>query len=554
MQSRTNNSEKMFHSIEDTTLLEALTSLGRSINIMSTYGNQHPAFKQAIAASFISMQTLLIDRKKVNIGSFNGVMTVDETPVNAAGTLLKSLERRLVHLHITSLRIARGISETELQKLAELLAHNEAEEFDAEMNQAGLSHIVSEGTKFQAVRDGQTVANKGDLAGAGGHDILVLEDDLAGTENSENDSGEASVHVEQIVAFLQGDLDLEEGQVAEELKELASDPSRLGQMIMESVAIRQSASELSGESLSDVVLGCLRRTYDGLRKQPAFQSSEGVADLQKALLLLEESMLDKMRDIAGEPDPELDRKIVQTIREMDENLGVEQAAMQYMEHHDAIEESKQALQDYVRAKGAGPAADLISHIDLPEAEWRRIVVESRNAAGGGKQPPIASGLNTIAMVFEKLENLIKADKKDDGKVKDLLGQANHNLDDTLDSTKEKLELLSQKIADEDTGTIGGQGRIMNRKELLSSIAEIAQELMQPLTAINASLEMMLGGYVGDVNQEQHTILDLANNSGAHLTYLMKELIEIVGCPTNKGVDDRFHTTSEKVVLLEQTEG
>jgi signal transduction histidine kinase len=212
------------------------------------------------------------------------------------------------------------------------------------------------------------------------------------------------------------------------------------------------------------------------------------------------------------------------------------------------------LQDYVRTKGAGEAADLISHIDLPEAEWRRIVIEIRNANRGGNQPPIAAGLNTIAMVFEKLENLIKADKTDGGKVKDLLGQANNNLDDTLDSTKEKLELLSQKIADEDTGTIGGQGRVMNRKELLSSIAEIAQELMQPLTAINASLEMMLGGYVGEVNREQHTILDLANNSGAHLTYLMKELIEIVGCPTNKGVDDRFHTTSEEVVLLEQTEG
>jgi hypothetical protein len=553
MQSREKNTDKIFQPIEDQALHEALTALGRSINIISTYGTHHPAFQQAIGAALISMQTLFIDRKKINIGAFNGVMTVDETPISAIGTLLKSLERRLVRLHITSLRIAQGISEAELTKLSELLATNEIEDFNSGMSQAGLSHIVSEDTRFQAVRDDQTVANESDLAGAGGNGILVLDDDVSGSGNDRDGSGESSVNVEQIVAFLQGDMDVEDGTVSEELTELASDPTKLGQMIMESVAIRQSASELSGESLSDVVLGCLRRTYDGLRKQPAFQTSEGVADLQKALLLLEESMLDKMRNIAGESDPEVDRQIVQAIREMDENLGFELSANQYMEHRDAIEENRQHMQDYVRSKGVGVAEELISNTDFPASEWQRIVVGNAKAgSGSGGELPIAAGLNTLANVFEKLESLMKSDETDGSQVKDLLGQANDNLDGTVDSTKEKLEVLSKQL--EDTGTIGGQATSMSRKELLSNIAEIAQELMQPLTAINASLEMMLGGYVGEVNPEQHTLLDLANNSGAHLTFLMKELIEIVGCPTNKGVDDRFHTTSEQVVLMEQKTG
>ena len=355
--------------------------------------------------------------------------------------------------------------------------------------------------------------------------------------------------MDQIVAFLQGDLDIEDGNVSEELTELASDPARLGQMIMESVAIRQSASELSGESLSDVVLGCLRRTYSGLRKQPAFQTSEGKADLQKALLLLEESVLEKMRNIAGESDPEIDRQIVQAIREMDENLGFERAANQYVGHRNAIEKNKQKMQDYVRANGEELAEELISGTDFPASEWRRIVVNSgETAPHPAGEPPIAAGLNTLATVFEKLESLMKSDETDGRQVKDLLGMASDNLDDTLDSTREKLDVLSKQL--DDTGTIGGQGLKMTRKELLSSIAEISQELMQPLTAISASLEMMLGGYVGEINQEQRSMLDVANNSGAHLTFLMKELIEIVGCPTNKGVDDRFHTTSEQVVLME----
>lgn len=544
-----------FQPIEDSLLLDALNALGRSINIVSTYGNHHPAFQQAIAAALISVQTLFIDRKKVNIGAFNGVMTVDEIPILAIGTLLKSLERRLVRLQITSLRIAQGISEPELTKLAELLACNEVENFNAGMNQAGLAHIATEKTRFQAVREGQSVANNGDLAGAGGHGVLVLDDDLGG-DSSGTGQGGASVHVEQIVAFLKGDIDHDADGVGDALNELASDPARLGQMIMESVSIRQAASELSGESLSDVILGCLRRTYDGIRKQPAFQSSEGVADLKKALLLLEENILDKMRDLAGDSNPEMDRQIVQAIREMDENLGFELAANQYMEHREAIEENKKQLQSYVKAKGVGMAEELLDNTGFPSSDWRRIVVESQHSPNGSQPPPIAAGLSTLTMVFEKLENLMRSNDSDASKMKDLLGQANHNLDDTLDSTKEKLEHLSVQLlnSNEDTGTIGGQAAKMDRKELLSSIAEIAQELMQPLTAISASLEMMLGGYVGTINLEQRTILDLANNSGAHLSFLMRELIAIVGCPTNKGTDDRFHTTSEQVVLMEQKEG
>lgn len=540
-----------FQPIEDPSLLEALNALGRSVNIVSTYGNHHPAFQQAVASTFLSMQSLFMERKKVNIGAFNGVMTVNETPIQAIGTLLKSLERRLNRLQITGLRIAQGISEAELTKLAELLACNEVENFNAGMSQAGLPHISSENTRFQAVHDGQTVANNGDLAGAGGNGVLVLDDDSGDAEGT--GQGAASIHVEQIVAFLKGDIAHDDEGVGEALTELASDPARLGQMIMESVAIRQAASELSGESLNDVILGCLRRTYDGLRKQPAFQCSEGVADLKKALLLLEESILDKMRDLAGESNPEMDRQIVQAIREMDENLGFELAANEYMEHRDAIEENKRQLQNYVQTKGVGPAEELLANTDFPSSDWRRIVVESHHPATGASQPPIAAGLSTLTMVFEKLETLMKSNESDASKVKDLLGQANHNLDDTIGSTKEKLEHLSLQVLNthEDTGTIGGQAARMDRKELLSSIAEIAQELMQPLTAISASLEMMLDGYVGSINLEQRTILDLANNSSEHLSFLMRELITIVGCPTNKGTDDRFHTTSEQVVLMDQ---
>lgn len=548
----TRNLDPQFKTIDDPDLLSALNELSRSINIITTYGKEHPAVQMSIVTTRMAMQTLFRKRKRLIIGSFNGAMTVDEVPIHAKGTLIESLERRLTRLHITGLKLSMGIGESELIQLAKLLSSKEADEFQTGINQAGLTHISSKNTSYKAVHDGQTVANNSDLAGTDGNGVLVLEEDsTVEGEGPGNGDANKSVHVDQIVAFLKGDINSDQPGVGEELSELASDPARLGQMIMESVAIRQSACELSGESLGDIVLGCLRRTYSGLRKQPAFQTSEGKADLQKSLLLLEESMLDKMRNLSGDENTELDRQIVQTIREMDESLGFEMSAMQYMEHHDGIKNNEQELQEFIKAKGEATATDLLSKTDFPKTEWRKIIGESKKSVED--KPPIMAGLNTLTTVFEKLENLIKSNATNENQVKNLVGQVSDNLEDTIFTTTGKLELLSQQIKDDKTGTIGGQGRNMNQDELLAALSEVAQELMQPLTAINTSLEMMLNGYVGEVTNDQLDLLELASNSGEHLKFLMNMLIEIVGCPANKGIDSRFHTTSDEVALLKETE-
>lgn len=537
-----NTTAQTFNSIEDPILTGALNELGRSINLVSTYGTNHRVAKTALTATVQAMEALFADRSKISIGAFNGVLTIDGKTVKTTGALQKSLERRLDRLRITGLKITRGTSEDELVKLTELLATTDADAFEQNLASSSMDHVVTENTEFQAVGDGQTVANNSDLAGMGRGEVLDLEDELSAETASEQES---NLHVEQIVAFLKGDIDAETGEVGNELTELASDPDRLGRMIMESVSIRQEVSELSGESLNDIILGCLRRTYDGLRKQSAFQSKEGKVELKKALLLLEESVLDKMRSLAGDENPELDRQIVQAMRDMDENLSFEIAAAQYMEHREAIEQSKEQLHHFIQEQGTDVAETLLEGSGFPGNDWRRIVVESGKPQTKGDSS-LSDGLSTLTTVFEKLEQLMKSETADGTKVKDLLGQANDNLDDNLDNTREKLAALSS--------TIGGQARNMSRPELLAALAEVAQELMQPLTAINASVEMMLHGYVGEITGDQENLLTLASNSGEHLKYLMDMLIDIVGCPINKGIDNRYHTTSDEVQMLKDAEG
>jgi hypothetical protein len=539
-----------FAPIEDPAISHALNELGRSINLLTTYGKNHPAASKALHGTHLAFEDLFSARKKLTIGAFNGVLVIDEKTAQTTGTLQKSLERKLVRLNITGLRIARGISPEELEQLVELLSSGDADTFQNSMGNSGMSHIEAENARLETVREGQTVANESDLAGMGGDGVLVLEDETS--EPHQQAGHDAGVHVEQIVAFLKGEGDSAAGPVGNELSELASDPERLGQMIMESVSIRQKASGLAGESLNDIILGCLRRTYDGLRKQSEFQSSEGKAELKQALLLLEDSVLRKMRGITGEEDPELDREIIQAMREMDDQLSFEVAAAQYMEHRKAIKQNRQQLKNFVESQGTETAEALLADIGFPGNDWRKIVVDS-GKQGAGDGGALSAGFNTLATVFEQLEQLMKSEKASSPQVKDLLWQANDNLDDTIDHTREKLEALSHQIKDGEAVTIGGQAHSMSREELLTALSEVAQELMQPLTAVNASLEMMLNGFVGRVTDEQQDLLSLAANSGEHLKFLMNMLIDIVGCPTNKGIDSRFHTTSEQVVLMQDAE-
>ncbi len=535
----TSKQQQPFETVADPALTRALNELGRSVNLFTTYGKNHPAAANSVVEAALAMEALLSGQKKIVLGAFNGVLTVDEQAVTTAGTLQKSLERRLVRLNITGLKIDRGISQEEIATLAELLAAADADTFQQNLSTRSLDHIQSESLNFKAVRADQTIASRCDLAGMGGGGVLVLEEEAPPPAEPER-----SLHVEQIVAFLKGDIEVESGDVGDELATMASDPDHLGRIIMESVAIRQSVSDLSGETLNDIVLGCLRRTYSGLRKQPAFDSPAGKADLKKSLLLLEESVLDKMRALAGAEDPELDRQIVQTIREMDEQLGFEIAAAQYMEHREAIEQNKEQLHQFIQTRGTAAAESLLQDAGLPGSEWRKIIVESEKTAN--KEASLPAGLKAITSVFDKLEKLMRSETTDGMLVKNLLGQATHNLDDSLDTTREKLAALSS--------TIGGQAQHMSRSELLASLAEVAQELMQPLTAINASVEMMLHGYVGDVSDEQQDLLRLISDSGEHLKFLMDMLIDIVGCPINKGIDNRFHTTSEQVQQMKDAEG
>ena len=127
---------------QDCVLTRALNEFGRTINLTTTYGKNHPDARKALRETAMMMTKLLTNREKLTIGAINGAMTVDDKTINTAGTPQKSLERRLARLKITRLMIRIGITEEELSQLTGLLAACNATAFQNKLRESHMHHIM----------------------------------------------------------------------------------------------------------------------------------------------------------------------------------------------------------------------------------------------------------------------------------------------------------------------------------------------------------------------------------------------------------------------------
>jgi len=481
---------------EDSSLFEALSALGRSIEIIKMAPTNFAQIEEAIWLMYHTMLSVFAEHKIILLSAFHGKMTVNQTSVNTTNNMLKPLEDQLILLRITGLQIKRNVSKKELSELAHLLTLDKAETFSTGIRKAALSHITIPATRCK------------------------------------------TVHIEQIVAFLKGDIMSTNSELNKELTHLATNPDRLGQLLIESALLLQQQDFNDSRSFKHLVIECLRRAFFGIRKIPHFsETSEGVEQFKKSLARLQNGLCKKIAEQTGSSQIEMDKDIERELLIMQKDLDLSLFIHAFSTQHDVLTQYRNKIKTFLHAQNPEIIEELLEHGSFQSEDWQHIL------HGDEFIPP--SGSLETPQAIKMLAEFINEETES-------VNSHPTNLTENLTPPPQTRRFsLHKKEPQKEIGTIGGQGGLMNRKELLFSISEVAQELMQPLTAMNATLEMLSGGYVGDVTPEQQKMLLLAYNSGDHLRHLMEELIAIVGFPTNKGTDKRFHTTSDEVAKLQQ---
>jgi len=494
-----------------------LISLGRGLGTVSVYGTEHPSVELIVDKTFEDLHIALQNRKCIAIGTFNGTLTVDDQPVVARDVPIRTLEKRLASMKVSHLALSKGLTRDELKQLLAALCTPSDIQMKETLSAAGLDHIEMTDVKYVALRNGeQKTGTGGGEKSAGGS-----------TPGAEELS---PLKVSQIVAFLKGDA--AGNETSEDVKKLLSDPERLGQMIMEAATIRQaSASVQDGESLADMVVGCLRRTYGGLRRETEFQSPKGKINLTKAIMLLEKNVLDKVHLMLGAQHPEIDRRIFDAIKEMEEAQQFEMLTAQYFDQRRKLGKAEAKMIEGIKQQGAEKACEQLYNSDIPLRDWQQLMIKAGATPENGGEMGLGRGLDmsVLAVVLEKLEGLMQFENSDPAQVKTAIGVSREGLKDYTDRIESRIQELEGQIElrKRNPITVEDHADHLGRDELMIAVSKLTMALLQPLTVVNAAVEASLR-YTE--KEAQRDLLDLACESGKRMQSLTKRLLTLVGYP------------------------
>jgi hypothetical protein len=506
-------------------IAELLKLMGQVVNNAALYSPEHKLTVQSFEKSYECLVKVLELVPRLNLSMADANLLVDGKAPGVSNPFINVLAAKLDQLEIAGFSLLKGMSLEEFGKLMELLITTKSVEgtgFADLLSESGMEHVYAEKVKYQRVSDGDMVVDKGEA-----------DKDKVAAET-----------VQQIMAFLRGDPTAGPGgggdgsggisdDVARGLSGMAnSSAEELAGIIMEAVTVRQKTIGIaSGETLGDIVVGCLRRTFDGLLKDPASRTQKGKKAIKRTLMVLEKSILEKLHGMTPDPDPALDAAISQAIEEMTDDIEIDSLSADYAKKAQALEKTESRMLRYMNTHGEDEEAvkDLeqrLTESGLSMDGWRKLVVKSDAVTApipiGPNAPP---EVGMLAILLKELNEMMSA-PPDPKTLGQKLAEVDRHVKTVSTFTEKRIDELGEVVAAEQQD---GAGRL-SRKALVALLAEITQELCQSVSAIHCSVSMTLAGHVGDINEDQREVLTVAADCTHRLDQLLDRLIHVVGVP------------------------
>lgn len=365
-------------------------------------------------------------------------------------------------------------------------------------------------------------------------------------------AGIPPVAVGQIIAFLKGaegtGASDEQGQI---LREAATDANQLADLILKAAEVRQQEANLAGgESLSDIIVGCLRRTVGGLQKGAGGQTQKAQRETIKTLAVLEETVLARLKGLAAEGQNVEVAAVKSAVKDMKTQIQGEALAGQLAKQRSATEDVEKKLQQFIARNGpealeaTGVKAMLLESGMTPEG-WNRMVVSSPAGRGSGTGSGTGGGDDStqafpvmLAKLAEVIETLDSQPAGSSG-FEQALKRVDNEVDRIIAGADSKIDALAEaarKIALEDTPAAAAAATPEaeradhggpSRRQLLALMAEVLKEFQQPLSVIHCTITMLQTPATGPLSATQQQLLMLMGKSETRLADLAERLEHIV---------------------------
>ena len=253
------------------------------------------------------------------------------------------------------------------------------------------------------------------------------------------------------------------------------------------------------------------------------------------MLMLEKSVLDKLRDYAVTDEDKAAEQVSAAVKEMRDELNVDGTIDDYLKKRTAVDISEQALRRLLENKDAewiekSGIYDKLNAAGINFSGWRELVVTS----GGNKEAATGSGGDVSLPALERVLNDLSL----------LLENVEHDNNSSVSSRiSDSLDVISREI---NAGVAEANGRIDELAERFKSMdshsrdikhewilmQDIVQELCQPLTVIHCTIDMLMEGKMSVMSDEGKSMLNLAHDASIRVRELAVKLIKVCGLPAS----------------------
>ncbi|MEI6807193.1 MAG: histidine kinase dimerization/phospho-acceptor domain-containing protein [bacterium] len=505
--------------------------MGQVFGHSAIYGLSHSVTTKAMNNCFTILSEVLREKADINISIAEDELLVDGVRVEKALPAISAISKRLSSLSIASFSLTRGITAKELGNVFELLQATPDEMraaggFAVVISTVGLMHVRSKRVTTQQITEDEVVVSRNRLS------EVVGKADIG-----------------HVVKFLKGEVDSSSPGLSEQLQACADDVQQVGAMVMQ--AVKQPGGSDPTES-PDKIIAAVRRLYDSMSVGVGSRTQKGNRALVKFLEQLEGTLLQNMRKSHGGETPRAEAMLTQGLEEMKDELRIDSLAGEYARKRSAIVTSEKRILRYIESVGldvvqkTGLKSRLIER-GLTVDEWDDLLDKSGvgdNIAASADR--LAEGMASAEVMTDlaKALSLLAAMGKIDltasaptaiaaADVDRVLVQVGEAVAKLVDQTDHKIEAFKRKVKERRRGK---RETGISRKAIVAFLAEIVQELRQPLAVIMSVVDSMKSGMLGALSPQQTAMLGLAASSAERLDLLISKVADISGMPVGLSPD------------------
>lgn len=518
-----------------------LRTLGQALNNLSIFGEHHKATRQSLDEGYAAFKVVVANHPFVTLGADKEHLVCNAHTIETNTALLRTLLRRWTALSLGSLELGQGMTHDEFIRLIMVLgtASDEAASRTALVQSrdgSGFAHLHLKRMSYQAISEDDVVVKKPDNQSPPAPATKKKTDPVPAL-NSE------------IIAFLQSPTALPLTPSAD-AAELAAQPAKLAELLLQAADIRPETAQLTGgEQLGNLVVGCLRRLHDHLATTPTAKTKQGKKAIQQTLIMLEKEVIEKLRAMSDtEAVAEAIPDIEAAIGEMVGEVRVDDIIEDYARKRRQIENSEKRLISLLKSKHNDLEHDgeleklqqKLSDSGMTANDWNALLqkstapVVSTPGGSGAEAPPLTLLLLRLTEILTPAQEP-QSPAPLQAQLEPIVSQLNTGMNTAMAGVEQKMGTLRENIKSmaplpETSDPQVVQDQALSRRKIIAILAEIVQELRQPLAVISGAVETLSGGHLGKLPDMQREMLQLALQSSRRVAVIVDALADISGSP------------------------